>query len=652
MSSRKQPEPRLNTQAQTNAGIVSIPGLPDLDLSGPTSLAINHLGRPLNISIPDPDGLNIPLSFPTADAVHRFGGDIELGIDNFTRLSGTFAFEKQVDNGTLEILVAGTGIEAFLGANGDGLIGTSDDLGVKVTEATLGAAFYLASDGSVSYALDARGISEFVGLDGLDLQAELAVRVNTTGGEVNETITFPDDSTVQVVFAEDEAGPVFSGHVIAAAGDFARLEGFFAVSIAADRLNVAASGVTGFVGADDVGVSLTAGNLGLVIDTNTGKYALVAAGKITLDGIDGLNASGDASVRINSLGEALTETISTPEGDVLVEFTTADPVFNVSGFVSILIDDFVDARATVLVEKSTDGDLTVLTVQASDVRGFVGTGAATETTDDDRGILLSSGTLGLRLTKDTASDTSYYAVHASGQASIVGFTGLTLEGSLEAQRNTGPDDVTFDFGTSTEDDDLTVTAGVKRIGGTAKLAIDGFVEISGSFGLEKQGDTVLVGVAGFTSFLGVNGGTDDALGVQVSEGNLGLVLKAGSYALDASGAASLVGLAGLDLTGTFSIRANQLGEAVTETVWTPAGDVQVDFDTAEKVLSVGGSAVISVAGIFEVRGTISATKRESGAIFVDIPDVSASLNINDLEVFEIGGGCPLFNRRHRGLPTA
>lgn len=103
-------------------------------------------------------------------------------------------------------------------------------------------------------------------------------------------------------------------------------------------------------------------------------------------------------------------------------------------------------------------------------------------------------------------------------------------------RNTGPADVTFDFGTGTEDDDVTVTTGVKRIGGTASLAIDGFVEISGSFGLEKQGDTVLVGVAGFTSFLGINGGTEDALGVQVSAGNLGLVLRNGSYALDASGA--------------------------------------------------------------------------------------------------------------------
>ncbi|MFM8477691.1 MAG: beta strand repeat-containing protein, partial [Planctomycetaceae bacterium] len=298
--------------AETHAGTVSISGLPDLDLSGLAALEINQLGRSVNLNIPDPDGRNIPLSFLTAEDVHRFGGALDLGIDNFTRLSGNFAFEKQVDHGTLEILVAATNIEAFLGSNSDGLIGTSDDVGVKITAATLGAAFYRNADGDVSYALDARGRSAFVGLDGIQLEADLAARVNTTGGAVDETITFPDDTTVRIVFTEDELDPVFSGHVTAAAGTFATLDGFFSVTSTADSLKIAASGVTGFVGADDTGVSLSSGNLGLVIDTNSGRYALVAAGEIAVSGIDGLTATGDASVRINSLGEAITETISTP----------------------------------------------------------------------------------------------------------------------------------------------------------------------------------------------------------------------------------------------------------------------------------------------------------------------------------------------------
>ncbi|MFN9036444.1 MAG: hypothetical protein ACK5YO_09130, partial [Planctomyces sp.] len=63
----------------------------------------------------------------------------------------------------------------------------------------------------------------------------------------------------------------------------------------------------------------------------------------------------------------------------------------------------------------------------------------------------------------------------------------------------------------------------------------------------------------------------------------------------------------------------------------------VFFPTGEKLLSFGGSATISVAGIFEISGTVQATKTESGVIFVDIPEISAALNVKGFEVFKIGG---------------
>jgi hypothetical protein len=44
-------------------------------------------------------------------------------------------------------------------------------------------------------------------------------------------------------------------------------------------------------------------------------------------------------------------------------------------------------------------------------------------------------------------------------------------------------------------------------------------------------------------------------------------------------------------------------------IWTPAGTVPVFFpSSAEKLLSFGGSATISVAGIFEISGTDSGDK--------------------------------------------
>ena len=77
------------------------------------------------------------------------------------------------------------------------------------------------------------------------------------------------------------------------------------------------------------------------------------------------------------------------------------------------------------------------------------------------------------------------------------------------------------------------------------------VVIAGDFGFEKTTvglDTkILVGAANVTVFLGANFGTDDELGVRLSNGELGLVLfqtgtGASTYALTASGTAALVGI--------------------------------------------------------------------------------------------------------------
>jgi hypothetical protein len=232
-----------------------------------------------------------------------------------------------------------------------------------------------------------------------------------------------------------------------------------------------------------------------------------------------------------------------------------------------------------------------------------------------------------------------YALVASGTAALVGIPGLTLTGTMEARMNRlgAPIDTTISTPGGAVRVKFDSADNVTQFGGDAALAIGGFVDLSGSFAIEKSGDTLLVGVAGVQAFLGIGGGTSIALGLQVSNGNLGLVLQDGGYALAASGQVGIVGLPGLSISGTFDIRSNQLGQAINRTITTSAGPVSVQFPTGESVLSFGGSAVISVAGIFEISGTVKATKTNSDLILIDIPEITASLNINGLEVFEVGG---------------
>ncbi|MFM7057153.1 MAG: hypothetical protein ACKO2P_09565, partial [Planctomycetota bacterium] len=304
------------------------------------------------------------------------------------------------------------------------------------------------------------------------------------------------------------------------------------------------------------------------------------------------------------------------------------------GSAQLSIAGFVDVSGSFGFEETTEtiGGVSTsrIKVAAAGMQTFFGAGGT--------GVQLSQGTVGAVIDKPAGGEAKY-ALVASGTAALVGIPGLTLTGTMNARINrlgsaidttistpAGPVRVKFDSASD-----------VTQFGGSARLAIGGFVDLSGNFGIEKQGETLLVGVAGVEAFLGVNGGTPGAIGLQVANGNLGLVLRNGSYALTTSGDVGVVGLTGLRVSGTFNVRSNQLGTSVNETIWTPAGNVPVVFGNGQKVLSFGGSAVISVAGIFEISGAIQATKTDSGVIFVDIPEVAAALNINGMQVFQIGG---------------
>ncbi|MEN9556436.1 MAG: hypothetical protein RLZZ232_2722, partial [Planctomycetota bacterium] len=563
----------------------------------------------------------------------QFGGNLSLAIAGFTTLSGNFGFEKVTLGSTTKIKVAATNVNAFLGSNPDNLAATGDEVGAAISGARLGAVLYRTAAGN-SYAIDAAGTAALVGVSGLTLSGTLAARINTTGGAVNETIAVPGGAPVQVDFGATETGSVFSGTVTADAGGFASLSGAFSIAKSGSQLTVAAAGVTAFVGAGDTGLRLTGGNLGVVVNTDSKKFALVAGGNLALEGIDGFTVGGSAAVRINKLGTAVDETISTPGGDVSVSFPTSAEILQVSGTVSLTISDYIDATVSIAVEKETVGDLTNLNVIASNATAFLGVGASTPSTSDDMGVQLTNGALDLRWTKDSATDTSWYALGARGTASLVGISGLTLTGSLQAERNTGPGSVTLDFGTPSTSDDLTLESGAKRFGGSAQLSISGFVDISGSFGFEETTETVggiertriKVAAAGIQTFLGANG-----TGVQLSNGQIGAIIDKpvsgdAKYAVVASGTATLVGISGLTLTGTMNARVNRLGTAIDTVISTPAGPVQVKFDDGSDVTQFGGSAKLAIGGFVDLSGSFGIEKSGS-TLLVGVAGVEAFLGM-------------------------
>jgi hypothetical protein len=53
-----------------------------------------------------------------------------------------------------------------------------------------------------------------------------------------------------------------------------------------------------------------------------------------------------------------------------------------------------------------------------------------------------------------------------------------------------------------------------------------------------------------------------------------------------------------------------LGSAIDETIETPAGSVQVNFESAEDVTEFGGNAKLAVAGFVDIEGYFGFTKKE------------------------------------------
>ncbi|MGV2332770.1 MAG UNVERIFIED_CONTAM: hypothetical protein LVR18_01030 [Planctomycetaceae bacterium] len=629
----------------TTGGTVGLVGLPGVDLTGPLALNINRLGRIVDVDIPAPSGVTFPLEFALPDTVQRFGGDLNLNISNFTTLTGTYGFEIETASGATEIRVAGTNINAVLGSNPDGIIGNADDVGARISNAKLGAVLFRSAAGATSYALDAKGTATLVGVSGFTLTGDLAARVNTTGGAVNETITLPNGDTVAVTFGATEAAAVFKGIVTAEVSGFATITGGFAVSKSTDKLTVAAAGVTAFVGSGDLGVRVTNGKLGAVIKTDTKKFAAVASGDAALEGVSGLTVTGTGSVRINKMGEAVNETITTPSGNVDVVFADGTDILQVRSTLNLQFENFVYASGDFLLEKTQVSDLTTITLAASNLNAFLGVNYGIT---GEFGVKVTGAGVAMLIEKQGSNAAKYAISTTGGTVGLVGLPGVDLTGPLALNINRlgrivdvdipAPSGVTFPL-------EFALPDTVQRFGGDLNLNISNFTTLTGTYGfeIETASGATEIRVAGtnINAVLGSNPdgiiGNADDVGARISNAKLGAVLfrsaaGATSYALDAKGTATLVGVSGFTLTGDLAARVNTTGGAVNETITLPNGDtVAVTFDATEAAAVFKGIVTAEVSGFATITGGFAVSK-STDKLTVAAAGVTAFVGSGDLGV--------------------
>ncbi len=408
--------------------------------------------------------------------------------------------------------------------------------------------------------------------------------VIATGASSSVTLDF-DGAQGEIVQVEAHADLDIFGFV-QVSGDFAfkKSEGSITLTdeskVEADLLAIGATGADAFIGLNGgtdgaLGFAATDVEFALLLatdqedDARTWTTLLATAGSVGFVGSDDLTLSGtDLSVeltrasagapQIDFLAEPV-EVATGPGSSITIDLDTwAGPITRASGHLDLAVGGFFQATGDFVFEKTTQAftlsdsstvQTDVLLLGASGVSAFVGNNGGTA---DAAGFAISEVDFALALASDPANPARNWTALKATAFSIgfVGIEGITATGSdlsVEINRasgtsavldlneaplliRTGPVDfMSLDFdGASGE---------LTRAQGHTELDLFGFFAIDGDFGFEKSirtvnlsdtsvisADVVTFGARGASAFVGLNGGTDERLGLAVDGVDFGLAL--------------------------------------------------------------------------------------------------------------------------------
>ncbi|MDA1230761.1 MAG: hypothetical protein O2856_08305 [Planctomycetota bacterium] len=653
--------PADSSYALAAQGTPTVVGVPGLSFPGELFIHKNTGASDITLDFGNAGATDDVL---VASGVSRVGANnVTLSVANFIDVTGNLSVSTQTTGDvTTTNLVINT--SAFVGDT-RGTPDLADDIGVRISDVRVDLQLLSgATAADASYALAGNGTAEIVGVPGLTLSGTIAIEKNTGASDVTLGLGTPDPSDDVLL----NAGANRVGGSLTLGTPLVDLTGNFFVETTGTSPNreilIGATDVATFLGdengtadpGDDVGVQLSEMDL-IVLVKPDNTYALDASGAAALLGVPDLTLNGTLSVQKNTTGEAVNRTISI--GEINKTLDLPADVSRVAGTVTLGVDGFTELSGGFVFAKevSTTGSVTTteITAAAAGIDVFMGSGSGT----DQKGVQIENANLGFLLRNSTGGGpaTKGYAFTAGGSATLLGVDGLSLSGTLAAQVNaTGvavdktilvpdPDggaDIPVELKFATGD-------AVQRLAGDVSLAVDGFVNLSGGFVFQKNADgsQIVVGATNVTAFVGTGSDTPDTTddqGIAVANGNLGVVLftpqnSASTYALTASGDVALVGLDGLEISGTASVQVNRSGQSIDEVVQTTSGEVPIVFATGDDVTTFQSDATLSIDGVFTLAGELSATKLPSGSVLIDVPDM-------DLSCFGTGSKC-LVSVAHR-----
>ncbi|MBV5303673.1 MAG: hypothetical protein JZU70_05680, partial [Chlorobium sp.] len=376
---------------------------------------------------------------------------------------------------------------------------------------------------------------------------------------------------------------------------------------------------------------------------------------------------------------------------------------------SFMLNDGVVSEVPADAKAATEINAELLTIGGSGIDAFAGMNGGTA---DAIGLNLSKVDFGLALITEVVADDapagttarSFTTLKANaGEISFVGVEGLTAsatELSVEINRGiagtSGNADLVVDYSGRQLDvlagPDATVTLDsdgslgeLTRAIGTLDINLFNFVSLNGNFTVESsskevhlagadaatagevvQTDMLAIGGSNISAFVGLNGGSADAIGLQLTNAEFGLALFSSKEtptrswtSLQASAdELSFVGLEGLTASAdTITISINQAGKDGDKVIdYAGANSTSLAIQTSQtdpltlslegsegETIKAAGNLDIDLFGFFSVKGGFAVEQRSQEVTLSDGSVIKAAelitIGANEVDAFAgINGG--------------
>jgi hypothetical protein len=562
---------------------------------------------------------------------------VTLDIGGSHTLAGDFAFEQRPGSAGPVTIVAISGLTITFAGQVEPTV--SEGEGVLVIAAA-GVAGFVSGRGQLA-------------VPGAAAAATVLVRINSTGGEVDETIDVGGGSLAVVFGAgEENLFDLAVSDLTLNIADFVTIEGtvvFTSVTLGDGTKAEAFAGsdLTLFVGQGPLYQDPAAGAVsplarGLLISNATvgllrfadGVFAVDASGTVALIGLANVSISGTVRVRVNQSALAFSQAIALPggAGDVTVAFAAGETANGATPFSLVRGDLEIDVAGQVVEGEFTFqrlGDGTLFVAGDDIEMAFGEPGSPVVTLEQGSGVLLI-GPGGI-------------AGDLGGTVNVL-VPDVDFTGGFRLQLNSGAAAVDF----AGPDGSLLKLPGGPyfRLSGLGVALETAGQSLGGDFLIEQAavaGGTVTRVTAANVS-VGLGDGTTDF--VSVTNGRGALLLGAGGLAGELSAEVAFNGLGAVDFSGRFSVAINNGGAPVlAQLPLAGGGFATLDLPGGPFLRVAGLDVALAVNGGELLRGDFAFESTGTGTsakVLAAVRNVNLSLRAGGDELLALRDASGLF----------